>query len=343
MKIGLVGYQGCGKTTLFDWLVEKTDVPGGGHGAVTATVRIPEPRLDALAEIYRPKKVTHANLEIVDTPGLSRDSVGNAARLGHLRDADYLVCVVPAFGGSDIKKEMEGFLDEMVFADLEIANHRIERIAEQQKKHLPKSELDKLVWELDTLEKIRRGLEAGNPVRADDLSPEEFKATRSFRFLTEKNRMILVNTADDQTDFGVYEKFSTPQVPVIAISVGLEAELAKMEPHERDGFLAEMGLTSTDRDQIIRRLLDESGQMLFLTAGDKEVRSWITRKNATAIEAAGCIHSDFLKKFIRAEVMSCADLVRLGSERDVKAAGLNHREHKEYVVQEGDVILFHIS
>lgn len=343
MKIGLVGYQGCGKTTLFDWLVGKTDDAGAGRGVQSAMATIPEPRLADLAKIYSPKKITYAAMEIVDIPGLARDSSGNAARLGHLREADYLVCVVPVFNGGDVKKEMDGFLEEMIFADLEIANNRIERIAEQQKKHLPKEELEKLAIELGAIEKMKAGLESGALVSVDDLSEDEYKLTRSFRFLTEKHRMILVNTADDETDLAQYEKFSTPEVPVVAVSVGLESELAKMPADERRSFLDEMGLLSTDRDALVRRLLDESGQMVFLTAGEKEVRSWLMRKNGTALEAAGCIHTDFLKKFIRAEITACDDLVRLGSERDVKAAGLNHREHKDYIVKEGDVMLFHIS
>lgn len=343
MKIGLVGYQGCGKTTLFDWLVGKTDDVAGGRGVQSAMATIPEPRLADLTKIYNPKKITYASMEIVDIPGLSRDSAGNATRLGHLREADYLVCVVPVFDGSDVQKEMGGFLEEMIFADLEIANNRIERIGEQQKKHLPKEDQEKLAIEREAVQKIKAGLESGNLVKASDLTEDEFKATRSFRFLTEKNRMILVNTADDETDLAQYEKYSTPDVPVVAVSVGLESELAKMSAEERKEFLEEMGLVSTDRDALVRKLLDYSGQMVFLTAGEKEVRSWLMRKNGTALEAAGCIHTDFLKKFIRAEVTACDDLVRLGSEREVKAAGLNHREHKDYVVQEGDVMLFHIS
>ena len=343
MKIGLVGYQGCGKTTLFDWLVGKTDALGASRGVQSAMATIPEPRLADLAKIYAPKKITYAAMEIVDIPGLSRDSTGNAARLGHLREADYLVCVVPVFDGGDVEKEMAGFLEEMIFADLEIANNRIERIGEQQKKHLPKEELEKLAIELGAIEKIKAGLESGTLVSVDDLSEDEYKLTRSFRFLTEKHRMVLVNTADDETDLARYERFSTPDVPVVAVSVGLESELAKMPADERKAFLDEMGLVSTDRDALVRRLLDESGQMVFLTGGEKEVRSWLMRKNGTALEAAGCIHTDFIKKFIRAEIIACDDLVRLGSEREVKAAGLNHREHKDYIIQEGDVIVFHIS
>ena len=342
MKIGLVGYQGSGKSTLFQWLVGRKPEMDG-KGTALATAAIPEPRVEALCEIYHPKKVTYASLEIVDTPGLSRDQVGNVSRLGHLREADYLVCVVPVFDGSDVKKEMDAFLEEMVFADLEIAVNRLEKVHEQQKRHLPKDQLEKLAVEEAILQKIKTGLEEGHPVKADEMNEEEYKATRSFRFLTEKNRMILVNTGDDETDHASYEQYSTDDVPVRAVSVGLEVELAQMPADERKAFLDEMGLPSTSRDEFIRLLMDFSGQMVFLTAGEKEVRTWLMRKNGTAIEAAGCIHTDFIKKFIRAEVVACDDLVRLGSEREVKAQGLNHREHTDYVVQEGDVLLFHIS
>ena len=342
MKIGLVGYQGCGKSTLFTWLVGKKPEMDGS-GVAMATTPVPEPRIAALCEIYHPKKVTYASLEIVDTPGLSRNQVGNVSRLGHLRETDYLVCVVPAFDGSDVQKEIDSFLEEMVLADLEIATNRLEKVHEQQKRHYPKEQLEKLAEEAAILEKIKEGLESGHPVKADDMTPEEYKATRSFRFLTEKNRMILVNTGDDEMGHGSYAKYSTPGVPVYAVSIGLEVELSEMPEEERKSFLEEMGLKSTSRDQFIRLLMDNSGQMVFLTAGDKEVRTWIMSKNGTALEAAGCIHTDFIKKFIRCEVTACDDLVRLGSEREVKAQGLNHREHKDYVVKEGDVLLFHIS
>ena len=343
MKIGLVGYKGCGKSTLFEWLVGIPADPSLAHSSQSGMAPIPEPRIEALCKIYNPKKVTYAGFEIVDTPGLSRDQEGNVARLAYLREADYLVCVIPAFEDPDVEKEMNAFLEDMILADLEIASNRIDRITEQMKRHLSKDDLQKLETELNALQMIRAGLEAGKPVLARDMDEEQYKATRSFRFLTEKNRMLFFNTGDDEMDHAKYQKYATPDVPVLAVSVGLEVELAKMAPDERDGFLREMGLPSTNRDQILRILLDNSGQMIFLTAGEKEVRSWLMRKNGTAIEAAGCIHTDFIKKFIRAEIMSCDDLIRLGSERDLKAAGLNRREHKDYIVQDGDVMLFHIS
>ncbi|MBP3532297.1 MAG: redox-regulated ATPase YchF [Thermoguttaceae bacterium] len=343
MKVGLVGYAGSGKSSLFEWLSGATPDPSAVHSSQLATATIPEPRIEALCEIYKPKKVTYASMEIVDTPGLNRDHVGNVAKLAHLREADYLVCVVPAFDGSKVDAEMQAFVEDMILADLEIATNRVEKIEEQFKRRRSKEEQEALEIEYETLKLIRERLEAGNPLLAEEMTEEQYKATRSFRFLTEKRRMILVNTGDDETDFEQYNKFATEKEPVLAVSVGLELELSKMAPEEADAFLEEMGLTRVGRDKVVRTLMDASGQMVFLTAGDKEVRSWLTRKNSSAVEAAGKIHTDFIKKFIRCEVIACDDLIRLGSEREVKAAGLNHRETKEYVVQEGDVLLFHIS
>lgn len=144
-------------------------------------------------------------------------------------------------------------------------------------------------------------------------------------------------------DLEKYEKFSTEKIPVVAVSVGLETELSKMSPEERDSFLAEMGLRSTDRDKILRMILEASRQSLFLTAGEKEVRTWLVRQNATALEAAAAIHTDMAKGFIRAEIFKCEDLLRLGSERAVKAENLVRREPKDYVLQDGDIVLFHFS
>lgn len=343
MKIGLVGYSGSGKSSLFSWLSGETPDPSASHSSQSAMASIPEPRLSDLCKIYNPKKVTYASMEIVDTPGLSRDQVGNVSKLAYLREADYLVCVVPAFSGAKVDDEMQSFVEDMILADLEIATNRLQKIAEQLKKHLPKEDLEKLHIEQDVLELIRNRLEAGNPLLAEEMDEEQYHATRSFRFLTEKRRMVFVNTGDDETDFAQYDKFATEKQPVLAASVGLELELAKMSLDEAKAFCDEMGLTLVGRDKVVRALMDNSGQMLFLTAGEKEVRSWLTSKNGTALEAAGRIHSDFVKKFIRCEVIACDDLVRLGSEREVKAAGLNHRETKEYIVQEGDVLLFHIG
>lgn len=343
MKIGLIGYKGCGKSTLFEWLTRVAADPALSHAVQSAMAPIPEPRVEKLCEIYKPKKVTYASLEIVDTPGLNRDQRGNAARLAHLRECESIVCVVGIFEGADPEKEIAAFYEELIFADLEIVSNRIEKVEEQKKRPLPKTEQDRVQFEYETLKIVQNALETGKPLQEDELSDEQQKVTRAFRLLSEKPRMVLLNTADDEMDLEKYEKFSTEKIPVVAVSVGLETELSKMSPEERDSFLAEMGLRSTDRDKILRMILEASRQSLFLTAGEKEVRTWLVRQNATALEAAAAIHTDMAKGFIRAEIFKCEDLLRLGSERAVKAENLVRREPKDYVLQDGDIVLFHFS
>ncbi|MCL2348759.1 MAG: DUF933 domain-containing protein [Planctomycetaceae bacterium] len=343
MKIGIVGYKGSGKSTLFEWLTGVKADLALAHGLQSAMAPIPEPRVATLCNIYHPKKTTMAALEIVDTPGLARDQEGNAVRLAQLREVGCLLCVVPVFEGSDPKKEIAAFHEDLILADLELVMNRVTRIQEQKKRPLPKPEQDKLAFELETLEMVQTALESGRPLREDELNEEQQKATRAFRLLSEKPRMILINVADDATDLESYQALSTEKCPVVAVSVRLENDLVEMSPEERQSFLKEMGLTSTDRDHILRLILNASGRMLFLTAGEKEVRTWLVRKNGTAVEAAAEIHTDMAKGFIRAEIMKCDDLIRLGSERAVKAENLVRREPKDYVIQDGDIVLFHFS
>ncbi|MDR0609993.1 MAG: DUF933 domain-containing protein [Planctomycetaceae bacterium] len=343
MKIGLVGYKGSGKSTLFQWLTGMPADPALSHTLQSATAPIPEQRFDALIEIYKPKKVTYASIEIVDTPGLARDQQGNPARLALLREADALVWVVPTFDGSDPAREIGAFREDTILADLEIILNRIEKVTEQNKRPVPKSEHEKFEFELATLELLREGLESGQPVKEDQLTPEQQRIVRGFRLLSGKPRMMIINTADDETDLKQYEKFAEPNVPVTAISVRLETELDRMLPEEKADFLNEMQLPSTDRKIVIKMMLDASGQMTFLTAGEKEIRTWLVTKGGTALDAAAAIHTDMAKGFIRAEVTKAEDLIRLGSERAVKAENLVRREPKDYLIQDGDIFLFHFS
>jgi len=181
-------------------------------------------------------------------------------------------------------------------------------------------------------------LEAGQPLSVANMTEDQVKATRSFRLLTEKPTMVLVNTADDETKPERYTSLSTATAPVFAASVGLQLELTRMSPEDRAEFLKEMHVTGADRDSLLRAIMDGSGQMLYFTAGEKEVRTWMFHKGGTALDAAANIHTDLAKGFIRAEVMRCDDLFRLGSEREIKANNLLRQEPKHYVVQDGDIL-----
>ena len=343
MKIGLVGYQGSGKSTLFQWL---TGVPADAslsHTGQSAMATIPDPRLAQLVKIYNPKKVTHAALEIVDTPGLSRTHEGNAARLALIREAGCLVLVAAAFGRSDPLADMRSFDEDLLLADMEIISGRIQRIEDNLKKPLPRPEREHLQHEEATLRLVLAVMDSGKPLREAHMTEEQLKVTRAFRLFSEKPRLVIVNTADDEEHPERFTSLSTAQVPVLAVPAGLELELSRMTAEDRAEFEREMGIGGTDRVHFIRTLLQASGQMIFFTTSDKEVRAWLLPRGGTALEAADNIHSDLARGFIRAEVMACADLVRLGSEREVKAHHLVRQEPKDYVIQDDDIVLIRFS
>lgn len=336
MKIGLVGYQGSGKSTLFGWLSGVQPDPAQAFAAQHAMATVHDPRVGQLCEIYHPKKVTEASIELVDTPGLARDHKGNAAKLAAIRDCDCLIAVLAAFGGADPAKDLTSFQEDLALADLEIVSNRIARLEESIKK--PRPDRKEQIEEKALLENMQQQIEAGAPLREMELSPAEQKSVRSFQLLSLKPLLAIVNTVDDESQPQRFQTLGGDALQVIAAPVGLEAELAQMEPAEAAAFREEMGVGSFDRDALVRAIMVASGQMLFFTAGEKEVRTWMFLRGGTALAAADGIHSDLARGFIRAEIMTVDDLVRLGSEREVKAAGLARNEMKDYVVQDGDIL-----
>lgn len=335
MKIGIVGYQGSGKSSLFEWVTGETADPALSHLMQSAMATVPESRVAQLCEIYKPKKITLAALEIVDTPGLSRSHEGNAAKLAAIREAGCLVVVVGAFSGVDAEGDLSNFEDDLLMADLEIVSGRVERLRESVKK--PKPNRDEQLKELEALEPLLKSLEEGTPLREIELTPQQTAATRSFQLFSEKPRMVVINIADD-TNVSDVKAPDVAGAACVIVSIGLQCDLAQMSDEERVEFCEEMGVESISPGNLIRQIMDASGQMLFFTAGEKEVRTWMLRSGGTAVEAAGNIHTDLANGFIRAETLNCDDLIRLGSEREVKAQNLVRREHKEYVIQDGDVI-----
>ncbi|MCX7428122.1 MAG: DUF933 domain-containing protein [Planctomycetia bacterium] len=343
MKIGLIGYQGSGRSTLFAWLTGVAADPALAHVGQSAMAEIPEPRIDALAKIYNPKKITRAAIEIADTPGLSRDHAGSAGRLATLREAGCLVLVLAAFDRGDPLADLASFDEDLLLADMEIVANRLDRVAQSLTKPIPRQEREQLQHEQDTLRLVLTAMESGKPLRESDMTEEQLKVTRAFRLLSEKPRMVIVNTADDEEHPERFTDKSTSELPIVAVPAGLELELARMSPEDRAEFEAEMGVGGADRDGLIRQLLAISGHKIFLTAGEKEVRTWLLPKDGTAVDAAASIHTDLARGFIRAEIMTCADLVRLGSEREVKAQHLVRQEPKDYVVRDDDILLIRFS
>ncbi len=336
MKIGIVGYQGSGKSTLFHWLTGIAPDPALAHTIQTAMATIPDPRVAQLCEIYKPKKITQAALEIVDTPGLARSHEGSAQKLAMIREAGALVVVVAAFGGTDAAADLRNFDDDLLIADLDILSGRVERLKEQIKK--PRANREKDQEELDLLVPLLAELEAGKPLHGVPMSTEQRRAIKSFQLFSEKPRLIIVNAADDEESPQRFAPLAPAGTELFALPLTLQLDLAGMSPAERDEFCKEMNVQPADRDHLIRRIMHASGQMIFFTAGEKEVRTWLLRQGGTAVEAAGGIHTDLAKGFIRAETMAVADIVRLGSEREIKAAGLMRQEPKDYVIQDGDII-----
>lgn len=336
MKIGLVGYQGSGKSSLFRWLTGVEPDPGLAHTMQMATAPIMDPRMERLTEIYQPKKITHATLSIVDTPGLNRSHEGSAAKLAVIREAGCLVIVVAAFAGAKAADDLRSFQEDLLLADLAVVTSRVEKLRDSVKK--PRPNRDKELAELELLERLLAHLESGQRVETLGLNPEQTKAVRSFQLLTLKPQFAVINVADLETDLAGATRDLPASTPAVALSVTLQTELEQMPPAERQEFCREMGVQPFNRDQLIRSVMDASGQMLFFTAGEKEVRTWIIPKMATAEMAAAGIHTDLARGFVRAEVMTCVDLFRLGSEREIKSQNLMRKEHKDYVIQDGDIL-----
>ena len=279
MKIGLVGYQGSGKSTLFEWLTSEAADPAVSHQGQAAMAPVPDKRIEQLTEIYQPKKVTRASMEIVDTPGLSRSHEGNAARLAIIREAGCLVLVVAAYAGSDAAADITSFEEDLTLADMEIVSGRIERLRESVKKPRPNRAEEQA--ELEALEAVLVALESGQPLADVEMTEDQRRATRSFRLLTEKPKMVVVNLADDD-DGSVVSELGSDEVPVIAVPLGIEVELSRMSGEERAAFQADLGIESADRDAVLDAILRRSGQLLYFTAGEKEVRSWMLREGGTA-------------------------------------------------------------
>jgi GTP-binding protein YchF len=336
MKIGIVGYQGSGKSTLFSWLTGVAADPALAHANQSAMATIPDERVAQLCEIYKPKKITQASLEIVDTPGLSRTHEGSAQKLAAIREAGALVMVVAAFGGSDPAADLRNFDDDLLIADLDILSGRVERLKDQLRK--PRANKEKDQEELDLLTPVLAELEAGRSLVSFPMSVEQRKAIKSFQLFSDKPRLIVINTADDEAKPERFQALAPAGSELFAFSISLQMDLAAMSPEERTEFCNEMQVQPMDKDHVIRRIMHASGQMIFFTAGEKEVRTWLIRQGGTAVEAAGGIHTDLARGFIRAETMSVSDIVRLGSEREIKAANLMRQEPKDYVIQDGDII-----
>jgi len=342
MKIGLVGYQGGGKSSVFELLTGiKPDLAKAHTGQVGMAV-LPDPLFDRLVKLFSPKKISPAKIELFDTPGLSKtEPEGNAQRMGVLRESVALVQVIGVFRGSDPREEAASFQDDLILADLQIVTNRLERLRASILK--PRPDRDELRAELACLEPLAATLGEGKSLRGVEFTEAQQNATRSFSLLTQKDLLIVLNTADADYDKAVVADLEVKGYRVVPAPAGLELEVQALPEEDRAVFATEMGLGEPSRERLLRAIFEVTDQINFYTSDEKEVRAWLLKKGSTAIEAAGTIHTDLARGFIRAEIMAAEDLVRLGSEREVKAANLHHVVGKDYVVRDGDEIVIRFS
>jgi hypothetical protein len=354
MQTGIIGLPQVGKTTLFRILTKAHVDTKAAQAAHVGVAKVPEPRLLELAKLYHPKKVTHATVQYVDLPGVQKERMRES--LATLRDVDAIAHVIRVFDDPSVPHS-EGTVDplrdatnldlELIFSDHEQISKRLERLA----KDLKKKKDALFEQEKNVLEKCKAHLEAEKPLRELELTPEERKPIGGFLFLSQRPMLYVLNLGDGEAaemDRAVAQhKLSAlqgrPKTAVVAVCGRLEAELAEMEEKEAAELLASYGLKEPGLNRLIRATYDLMGLFPFFTAGEPEVRAWTIRKGSTAVKAAGEIHSDIEKGFIRAEVVRCEDLLSAGSVAAAKERAQVRLEGKEYIVQEGDVILFRHS
>lgn len=342
MRIGLVGYQASGKSSVFELLTGTRPDPAKAHTGQIGMAVLPDARFDGLVKLYNPKKITPAKIELFDTPGLSREhGESNNQRISVVREANALVHVVGAYLGGDALADVRNFEDDLMLADLQVLQNRVERLEASIKKNRPDREESQ--EELKLLVPILELLQSGQLLRKVELTDEQEKATKSFSLLTRKPQLILLNTADASIDDALESKLREAGYPVVSAPLGIELEVQALEESERAAFAADFGLKEPSRDRVLRAIFEATRQITFFTSDEKEVRAWLLQRGSTALEAAGTIHTDLARGFIRAEIMAVDDLLRLGSEREVKAANLYHTVGKDHVLRDGDEIVVRFS
>ncbi len=351
MKLGIIGLEQSGKTTVFNALTG-ADKEVGTFGKIEAhisMVKVPDERLDWLEKVYHPQRTVHADIEFVDIPGSINDS-SDPKILAAAHEVDALVFVVRAFknpnvphplGGNDPFRDFEQIKIGLIVADMSKAEKRIEKLKKSVEKGAAPQE-EKL--ELSVLEKIMEKLENERPASEAELSEQEEKAVRSFQFLTLKPYLSLLNVSENAVRSEETAK-STEKLPhCMAISANIEMEIQRLEEKDRKAFLDDLEIKELSVNSFIKKAYNALGLISFFTVHGEEVRAWTIRRGTTAVEAAGKVHTDMQRGFIRAEVFSFEDLKAAGSEKEARHAGHFRPEGKDYVVQDGDIltIKFHV-
>ena len=355
MEFGILGLELSGKTTLFSLLTGHAPAPGGKRETHVGIAQVPDARLDRLAEVFKPRKHTPATVRFVDVPGISKGG-GSSLNLPELRTMDGLAVVVRGFasdavphpeGDVDPARDLELMETELLLADLEVVGNRLERLA----RDLAKRRAPELEAERDALERCRGCLEEGRPLRTLGLDAAERRLLKGFTFLTLKPMLVILNVGEEETaslDGAVHEAGldrwgGQPGIGLSAVCATLEEEISRLAPEDQAAFLADLGLPDRALDRLLRDAYALLGLISFLTAGEDECRAWSIPAGTPAVTAAGVIHSDLERGFIRAEVVDWQELVEAGSFAACRTRGSLRLEGKDYVVRDGDVITFRFN
>ena len=339
MKIGLAGFAGSGKTTLFYWLTGVKPDPGRAQQGQSGNAKIPDERLDWLSAKFKPKKTTPASIDLIDTPGLLIDERrDNPRRLAILRDTGGLVVVLNGFSGGAVAAELRRFREELLFADLEIVTNRVAKLEDQSKKPKPAKEREADLQELTLLQRIVAVFEKGQSAATLGLNGDEEKAIRSFQLLTLKPELALVNIGDAGIGRPLPAELLQLEPKALAAPAKLELELEELPPDDRQVFMSDLGLTASSCGQVLRDIYYGMNQIVFFTIGEDECRAWSLDRGQNAVEGAGKIHTDLADRFVRAEVVGYDDFYRVGSMKEAKTHGVYRLEGKTYVVQDGDIM-----
>ena len=355
MKVALLGLLQSGKSTILSAVSGKKIPPIGSTSIEEAIVPVPDERLGWLTEYYKPKKTTYATVDCLDLPGFNfTDEHGRAAArrlINQIRTVELLVLVVRSFENPAVPAyrnkvnpagDLAELKTEMLLADLELVATRIERLEKQVHKPTKTQSQDKV--ELALQKKLQEAIESEKPISSAIETEAELKMIKSLGFLTLRPIVVAVNVSEDQLDKQIdFSGEIDSSVPVIAMCAKLEHELAQLDDESRAEFMTDLGIAESAASKFVKSCYSALGLISFLTVGSDEVRAWPIQQGTIAHDAAGKVHTDIKRGFIRAETFAFDDLKEVGSEKALKAAGKIRLEGKDYIVQDGDIINFRFN
>jgi len=357
MKTAIIGLPMVGKTSLFTILTgvhQETRI--GSTSARTGVAKVPDARLEELGRLFEPKKLTHATVEYVDMPSISKENLRDPSYVASLRVVDAFAHVLRLFadetvphekGSVDPARDLEDVETELILSDFVVVEKRMERLDKDRKK-IRNPEFDK---EFELLERCKAALEDNRPLRQLEFDPDDEKRIRGFQFLSQKPMLYVLNLGEAdasklherETEYREGVLAGRAHTAVTAVCGKIEAELAELPREEQRDYLASYGLQESGLERLISATYSLLGLMSFLTAGEDECRAWTIPVHSTAVKAAGAIHSDFEKKFIRAEVVNWKTMIDLGGYSGARDKGQLRLEGKEYIVKDGDVLVIRHS